>query len=215
MQSSISEQDSVQYSEDITAQWEYVYNEQTSAAQDETTPDNDTVASLEGLPVIEDQVIEVTTIETQINEQQELAQEEITDEAQVMEVNFSESKPVILETPEKLAFNFANNKYDIAQADYEHLNKHAEHLKGNPILVLNINGYTDNRGSTEYNVKLSIKRAEQIHGILVTLGAPESQLKINGYGETFPVNDEKNWDENRRVELVYEQLDDSLMLSSN
>ena len=51
--------------------------------------------------------------------------------------------------------------------------------------------------------KLSKKRAKQIADLLIEYGAPESQMKVNGYGASFPQTDESNWDENRRVELEY------------
>jgi len=44
----------------------------------------------------------------------------------------------------------------------------------------------------------------------VTYGAPQTQLIVDGYGETLPVSQD-NLEENRRVELEYSQ---TLLLSS-
>ena len=132
------------------------------------------------------------------------------DDAQIVEASFSKLEPAKLDAPETLVIYFAVNKYDISDSDLEVLKNHVAFLQANPQLELNINGYSDSRGSAIYNFKLSKKRADQIHAILLTLGAPEAQLKVNSYGESFPVSN-NNWDENRRVELQYLERDEPVM----
>ena len=122
--------------------------------------------------------------------------------------NTLEVKVRLLGTPEKAKptkaiFQFHANKYDIGGADLEVLIQHARYLKKHPNLVLHVDGFSDNRGSAYSNYQLSKKRAQQIAELLKSYGAPGSQIKVNGYGESFPINNEKNWDENRRVELEY------------
>jgi len=118
--------------------------------------------------------------------------------------------------PESDILHFAINKFDINKQDLALLEKHADYLKENPGIVINVNGYSDSRGSAKMNFELSKKRAQRVADTLISLGVSESQIKVNSYGESFPLHDEKNWDENRRVELVYSETlqDDGLMASA-
>jgi outer membrane protein OmpA-like peptidoglycan-associated protein len=71
-------------------------------------------------------------------------------------------------------------------------------------LAIEIGAYTDDRGSDEYNLQLSEKRAMAVKKYLMEKGALEKQLTVRGYGEASPlaVNDtEENRALNRRVEF--------------
>ncbi len=66
-------------------------------------------------------------------------------------------------------------------------------------------GHADERGTEEFNLQLSQKRAASVKRYLVDLGVPANQLKTVGYGETRPVENassEEAWAANRRVEFV-------------
>lgn len=80
----------------------------------------------------------------------------------------------------------------------------------NPEIVVELGSHTDSKGSTEYNQKLSQKRAESVVNYLVSKGIPAQNLKAQGYGETQPVAPNKNKDgsdnpegraKNRRTEF--------------
>jgi peptidoglycan-associated lipoprotein len=65
-------------------------------------------------------------------------------------------------------------------------------------------GHADERGTEDYNLHLSEKRANSVKKYLSTLGIEESRLSTVAYGEEKPANaghDEAAWAENRRVEL--------------
>lgn len=68
-----------------------------------------------------------------------------------------------------------------------------------------IDGYTDNRGAADYNLKLSQRRAEYIKNLLVQRGIPASSLKAVGHGMEDPVipnaKEEFEHEQNRRVEI--------------
>jgi peptidoglycan-associated lipoprotein len=69
---------------------------------------------------------------------------------------------------------------------------------------IRIEGNTDERGSTEYNVALGERRAESVKKYLVGLGADASRLRTISYGEERPASDghdEAAWAKNRRVEM--------------
>lgn len=98
---------------------------------------------------------------------------------------------------------FAANKHEVSKSDVEILKQHAAFLLENTTLVLYVDGFADNRGPAQRNYQLSIKRAQQVASLLISYGAPESRIKVNGYGESFPLTNETHWEENRRVELEY------------
>lgn len=80
----------------------------------------------------------------------------------------------------------------------------AEGLKGQPGMRVELSGYTDSRGSEEYNRVLSQKRANAVRAYLLGEGVPAAQLRAVGYGEIDPLysNDTAEGRErNRRVEF--------------
>jgi outer membrane protein OmpA-like peptidoglycan-associated protein len=78
-------------------------------------------------------------------------------------------------------------------------------MKDTPALKLEIDGYTDNVGAHDYNVKLSQDRAAAVVAALKTAGVDASRLASNGFGPDKPIADEATAEgraKNRRVELV-------------
>jgi outer membrane protein OmpA-like peptidoglycan-associated protein len=67
-----------------------------------------------------------------------------------------------------------------------------------------IEGHADASGSDEYNFKLSLKRAKEVHGYLVTTYPQlKGRLFFRGKGKTAPLPDKDPFhDNNRRVEFV-------------
>ncbi len=70
---------------------------------------------------------------------------------------------------------------------------------------IQIEGHTDSVGSSQYNLKLSMKRARAVHDYLAKSGIPATLLTFTGKGDTEPVadnSDEKGRKLNRRVDFV-------------
>jgi peptidoglycan-associated lipoprotein len=66
-------------------------------------------------------------------------------------------------------------------------------------------GHADERGTEEYNLQLSQRRAASVKKYLTDLGVEARRLKTVGYGENRPAvtaSSEEAWDANRRVEFV-------------
>ncbi|WP_044252478.1 OmpA family protein [Chondromyces apiculatus] len=84
------------------------------------------------------------------------------------------------------------------------LNNVAEIVKTHPeITQLTVEGHTDNQGSTEYNIKLSERRANAVVRYLVSVGV-KTPMVAPGYGAASPVcmtPDEACKAQNRRVEF--------------
>jgi peptidoglycan-associated lipoprotein len=71
-----------------------------------------------------------------------------------------------------------------------------------------IQGNTDERGTSEYNLALGQKRAEAVRRALSLLGVPDSQMEAVSLGKEKPMadgHDEASWAQNRRADLVYQQ----------
>jgi peptidoglycan-associated lipoprotein len=63
-----------------------------------------------------------------------------------------------------------------------------------------VEGHADERGSTEYNLVLSEKRAAAVVRYLSDLGVPANRLSTVAYGEEKPA-DTTDHAKNRRAEL--------------
>ncbi len=84
------------------------------------------------------------------------------------------------------------------------LKNNAEWLKENSKAKTIIEGHCDERGSDEYNLALSERRALAVKNYLAELGVTPNNLTIISYGEENPVSaghNEMAWKQNRRVEF--------------
>lgn len=100
--------------------------------------------------------------------------------------------------------NFENDSAKLTPNSDLILNTAADALKANPDSNVEVAGYTDANGQTDYNIKLSQERAESVRQYLISKGVDASRLTAKGYGESSPVgsNDTNDGREaNRRVEL--------------
>ena len=83
---------------------------------------------------------------------------------------------------------------------------HSGYLTKNGDRKILIQGNTDERGGTEYNLALGQKRAEAVRGAMEALGVPAGQMEAVSLGEEKPKatgHDEAAWAENRRADIVY------------
>lgn len=80
----------------------------------------------------------------------------------------------------------------------------ATYMIENQKIKIEISGYTDNSGSREHNLDLSLRRAEAVKNALVGMEVSDDRIITKGYGENRPVapNDsEEGRALNRRVEM--------------
>jgi outer membrane protein OmpA-like peptidoglycan-associated protein len=100
---------------------------------------------------------------------------------------------------------FDFNKYTLKSEAREKLAKISGILVAYPGLKLQVEGYTDNIGSEEYNQKLSEERADSVRDYLVSQSVVSDNVSAQGFGKTDPVADnstDAGRAQNRRVELV-------------
>lgn len=101
--------------------------------------------------------------------------------------------------------NFDFDSSNLTTTAKSNLNKLAEVLTNNPDTNINIFGYTDSKGSDEYNLGLSQRRAAAVKTYLVSQGVASSRLTTQGMGEADPIatNDTNaGRAQNRRVEFA-------------
>jgi outer membrane protein OmpA-like peptidoglycan-associated protein len=116
-----------------------------------------------------------------------------------------------LEIKDKIFFD--TGKATIQSKSFALLDEIANILLDRPdILMVRIEGHTDNRGDDAANMKLSQARAEAVKKYFTDKGVEASRLNAIGYGETKPVDPANNaaaWDKNRRVEFYIEKWADA------
>ncbi len=80
-------------------------------------------------------------------------------------------------------------------------------LVARPAWNATVIGYTDNTGSSIYNLELSLRRAFAVRDALGDRGVPTDSLRIAGGGDTKPIADndtEEGRSQNRRIEFEIE-----------
>jgi peptidoglycan-associated lipoprotein len=94
------------------------------------------------------------------------------------------------------------------KAEYQTvLDAHARYLRADRNRRVNIEGHTDERGGSEYNLALGQKRSDAVRRALSALGVPEAQMESVSFGKEKPVaqgSDESAYSQNRRAALNYQ-----------
>jgi len=99
---------------------------------------------------------------------------------------------------------FDFDKSDLQQGSFVELDRVVKFLNDNPNVKIEISAHTDNKGSDDYNLSLSQKRAESVVAFLSGAGIDPVRLIAKGYGESVPIGDNSTDDgaaRNRRVEM--------------
>ena len=105
----------------------------------------------------------------------------------------------------KEAVTFANNSSTLNAEAKATLDKIAGDVSGQRSgYMLELQGFTDNRGSEQYNIGLSQRRVESVERYLVSKNVPLYRISVVGLGKENPVADNKTRQgrsQNRRVEI--------------
>ena len=100
-------------------------------------------------------------------------------------------------------FEYDSNELT-AQAQ-QSLQTKAAILRANAGLQVRVDGHADERGSTEYNLALSQRRAETVRDFLAGYGIAATRISTIPYGEERPRVEgtgESVWSQNRRAEFA-------------
>lgn len=85
------------------------------------------------------------------------------------------------------------------------LNENIEWLRKNPAAKVTIEGHSDERGSSEYNLALGDRRARATRDYLTAAGIPTNRISSISFGKERPFvlgHDESAWKWNRRAHFV-------------
>ena len=95
----------------------------------------------------------------------------------------------------------------VVKSDYDALLRdQAEFLKANPGDKLVVQGNTDERGGSEYNLALGQKRADAVRKSLSVLGVSDDRVEATSFGKEKPratCHEESCWSQNRRVDFAH------------
>jgi peptidoglycan-associated lipoprotein len=108
--------------------------------------------------------------------------------------------------------------FDYDQADIrgdmqDVLSRKAAALRANPDVTLRVEGHADERGSVEYNLALSLRRANAVREYLAGAGLDASRFEVAAFGEEQPLDmgqTEAAFARNRRAEFQITRGGDNL-----
>jgi len=89
----------------------------------------------------------------------------------------------------------------------------AAFLNENPDRHIQIEGFTDSQGPSDYNLELSQSRADAVAAAIIQRGIDAQRVRALGYGEEFPVASNENSGSrqlNRRVEIIVSNGDTTI-----
>lgn len=149
---------------------------------------------------------------------EEQRKEEGKIDEQVPEKVFREEKEEVLEkedwekwktygrsTPPLLAIFFDFDDYSIRKDMWDRITYNARYLLENRHLKVELQGNCDERGTSEYNLALGAKRAQEVKKVLIRLGIEEERITTISFGKEKPLakcSNETCWAINRRVDFV-------------
>jgi outer membrane protein OmpA-like peptidoglycan-associated protein len=79
-------------------------------------------------------------------------------------------------------------KWDIRPDAAKELDKLVQIMKDNPTMKIELGSHSDARGSDQYNLDLSDKRAKSAAAYIVSQGISQNRLYGKGYGEKLILN---------------------------
>ncbi|OAN12674.1 hypothetical protein A3K86_17350 [Photobacterium jeanii] len=114
---------------------------------------------------------------------------------------------IILNMPNSITFGF--DQSDLSSQAKTALSNVAVVAKEYDKTALNVYGFTDSKGSEQYNLRLSQVRASEVSNYLIRQGVKVNRVVAKGMGEAHPIASNKSESgraQNRRVEIVLSPL---------
>ena len=108
---------------------------------------------------------------------------------------------------------FDYDRADIRSDAQDVLGRKAAALRANPDVTLRIEGHADERGSVEYNLALSLRRANAVREYLIGAGLGAGRFEVAAFGEEQPLETaqtEEAYARNRRAEFQITRGGDNL-----
>jgi len=100
---------------------------------------------------------------------------------------------------------FENDQSSLTAEAQETLRRQAQWLQQYPGVMIQVEGHADERGTREYNIALSARRATATREFLIAQGVTASRISSIAYGKERPAalcDAEQCWSQNRRAVTV-------------
>jgi len=100
---------------------------------------------------------------------------------------------------------FAEDQSVLSAEGQETLSRQAQWLQQYPDVMIQVEGHADERGTREYNIALSARRATAAREFLIAQGVAAARISSIAYGKERPValcDAEQCWSQNRRAVTV-------------
>ena len=99
--------------------------------------------------------------------------------------------------------HFGFDSYNVSPGEQGKIQQVAEFMRsaGNSVIIA---GFTDERGTPEYNRGLGERRAQSVREALIHAGAPGGKIQTVSFGAEMPADggsNESAWAKNRRAEF--------------
>lgn len=91
------------------------------------------------------------------------------------------TKPVVIDN---IFYDF--DRATLRPESKEALDEMAQVLRDNPNVTIEMASHTDRKGTDEYNINLSSRRAKSVVDYLISVGIEPERLQSHGYGESRP-----------------------------
>ena len=100
---------------------------------------------------------------------------------------------------------FLEDKSSLTPEAQETLRRQAQWLQQYPAVMVQVEGHADERGTREYNIALSARRATAAREFLIAQGVAANRISSIAYGKERPAalcDAEQCWSQNRRAVTV-------------
>jgi len=139
-----------------------------------------------------------------MDKQQTEFEQQLAQEQAQHQVEIERQQNEILKLTMSSEVSFDTNSAQIKPSFYSTLDKVAEIMNRYPETQIVVVGHTDSVGSEQYNLELSLRRANSVAEYLMMRGVARSRVGTEGRGELEPLADNMTEDgrmRNRRVEI--------------
>lgn len=100
---------------------------------------------------------------------------------------------------------FSSDSSDLTPEAQQALREQASWLQNYRGHAITVEGHADERGTREYNIALSGRRAQSVKSYLTQHGVEPARIRLTPYGKERPIavcNDISCWSQNRRAQTV-------------
>ena len=115
------------------------------------------------------------------------------------------ANPGLADDANRLDVFFDLDQYSIRPDQMNTIHTDAQFLKDHPEVSIVVEGHCDESGSTEYNLALGDKRADEVKAALQKAGVNATRIRTVSYGKELPVCSEQTedcWRLNRRAHIT-------------